>query len=246
MLETIGRSLATARVYGLLGCWALLGLPLAGISQAYVGASRLKVFGQMKIREKPYIPEQDQDELYIHDTWYPGHLISRSGDILRHYSLRYSVLNEWLEIRVGDQIKVLPDHEIAAFSWLVDRRYLEQYVSGKGLVLEGMPAGGIFEVVFEGEVRLLGRHEKRVVRAHYIPQLDAGKREDEFVKEYIYYITRGKRLYRLPRKARKCYPLFGPHAAKVRRFVKQEYLTFHRKEDLIRIFTFYSELLDAS
>ena len=215
-------------------------------AQTGTNGQPIKVFGPMRVREKAYIPGNDPQELYIYTDWHTGTFESTKGHRIENYQLRYDILNELLEIKVGAQIKILPWEQLSRFSWLVDDQYLEQYINGGRLLVNNEIGYGVYELILDGRIKLMAKNSPRLIKAYYIPQLDVGHREDRFVRRYDFYLAHRNKLTKIPSKQKDGHKVFGNYSAQIKKYTRRYQLSFNQKEDLIRIITYFNHLLDGS
>ena len=169
-----------------------------------------------------------------------GSFTTLAGDTYGDFPLRFDLLGNMLEILIsGGIIKVLPLTELQGFTWVYpNTREWEKYQSSLAFRNVAQEEPGVMRVLYEGAYQLLAFHRVKLIPAFYIPQLDAGHREDTYQLEMDYFLASPRDiLTRIPRKPSQAWEIFSPYEREVRRFVKKEYLSFKYEEDLIRIAT---------
>jgi len=232
------------KIYLVIGLLIWILQPLVSVSQPI---APVKVYGalyRIPLKYKPYLPSGEIPDLYIYSPWSMGSFTSMAGEKAEGYHLRYELLNEWLEINVGGEVKILPLEELQEFTWILSgSQSWEHYINGRSYYLNERRAKGLFRVLFRGKVQLLEKIEIEVIKAYYIPQLDAGNREDTYIRSRRYYLEDSGELFLLPKKRKEVARIFSPYSSKVNIFIKREKLNLRSPRDLIRVVTFFDRLL---
>ena len=206
---------------------------------------------QLPLQEKDYQPSGEFPQLYIHKRWSMGEFTTMEGKKYGDFPLRFDLLGENLEILIqGNQIKLLALGQLKSFTWVYPNTgEWEKYISSipfqqnKGEEEER----GVMQVLFKGKIKLLAFQQVHLIPAFYIPQLDAGNREDTYQLEDKFFMVdlRGN-LKPIPKRTKALGSLFYPYGNEVRRYIKKHFLTLRKEEDLIRIVTFFEGLVENS
>ena len=204
-----------------------------------------KMLGTLRIREKPYIPDVSPQELFIHEVWYPGRLLTRSGIEVKDHLMRYNLTYDQLEIMVAGQVRLVDLSRIKRFSWVIKGSTVENYLNTQYYMLDGMSANGVAKVWYQGtDIILVERWEIKTQEANYIPQLDAGIRQRTYLRLQKFCWLNERKMIEIPRGWKNALVSFGPHRHAIRKFVQDQTLSFREPHDLIRIATYYDSLLD--
>jgi hypothetical protein len=102
------------------------------------------------------------------------------------------------------------------------------------------PLTGFFEVLADGNFPLFKRTVLVVEKANYNPQLNAGSRDDEIIKEVNYFAASGNKVIPLSSSKKKFFALFDERAEEIMNYSKQHAPRISREKDLKAIFTFYN------
>jgi len=158
--------------------------------------------------------------------------------------LRYELLNEWLEIKVDGEIKLLPLEELREFTWVTPAsQMLEHYIAQTTYRYKGLPVEGIYKVLYEGKVKLLEKIEAKLIKPNYIPQLDAGNREYTYERSRTMYLERKGELKLFPKRKKDILRLFTPYYDEMKQFIKKEKLNVRDRKNLIQIVMHYDDLI---
>ncbi len=208
-----------------------------------------KILGQLRIKEIPYESSGSPQEIFIHEEWNQGYFLTRDGKMAYDVPLRYNLVTNQLEIQTSGDIKVASLGHLRNFYW-VDavgaHRYYEQYINGNKYIYEGVPFQGLLQILLRGSCELLACPTTTVIKAHYIPQLDAGHREDTYHKRTDYYLSKDGQLFFIPRNIKKFLSLFTPFEEDIRTYMKKEDMIPDNKLTLLKIVGHYNHLIQQN
>jgi len=210
--------------------------------------SQLNMYGEgidARIVEKPYIPESNRKEVYIWENWEEGVIELNDNLKIDDYPFKYEILTETIEIRVADTVKLLGSGEIERFT-IKQNSEERLFVNASEYILGGTPMYGVLEVLYRGEkIGLLQKHEPKLIRANYVPQFNAGNREDSFEKKERFFLVKAKRLIKCEKRKKQFIAQFDPYQEEIGRYIKRNKLNPKRVDDLVKLIAYYDELLRA-
>ncbi len=181
---------------------------------------------------------------YLADDWHTGNVYLGRNRTLNGYPLKYDLEHNLLEIKADSQVRVCPAGQLEKFEWT------DGATGNRRVFLNGAPytypnggrTTGVLELLTDGPLQLLVQARADVQPPTYTPAVDMGRREARVaVKEKLWAAT-GKSLREWPARGDKTADLFGAHAGQVTAFVKTNRLKFNKREDAVRIVTYYNSL----
>ncbi|MDX1477105.1 MAG: hypothetical protein R3301_05335 [Saprospiraceae bacterium] len=176
--------------------------------------------------------------LLLFDRWMPMQIVGRDSTMFRVDSANYHIESDKIVFfHGGDFYQLFPeriDHVVMG-----DRTFISmQFINGRE------PGRGYFEVLEDGEMRLLVRHEiTRKVKNDNPMGLPAAKEIEIRQSADLFYLTAtGRRPEPVPRKRRELIGIFRRDRAEVADFATEQRLSPKKTEDVRRLFAFYNQL----
>lgn len=185
---------------------------------------------------------QTEIENYWFDDWRNGGVMLKDSQLVKGFPLRYNRFSRNLEIRTVWDVKVLPDNKVdLAFfvadgdtSYFVDLTY---YL--------GLPPNpsftGLSRLLHQGNFTVFHRKEGEVLKANYVPALDAGYENDRIVFTDAFYLYDGTALELLPTNRKKLAKFLEAKGLDVEAYMKSERIKGKSPEDLIKLFQYIEE-----
>jgi len=94
----------------------------------------------------------------------------------------------------------------------------------------------------KGKVTLLSRIELGVQMGYYLPSHGVGNKNDEIIKLEKFYIIRDGEISKLPKAPKDIMPIFKDQRPALRAYIKANKLKIRKREDLIKMVTYYNTL----
>ena len=189
-------------------------------------------------------PEGTRGDYYLNDQWQEGFITLKSGQTFQKYPLKYDIENDMLEIRAGDEVKILRGERVASFTWKeAVSQQEDRYINSHDYRLEGTPLIGFFQVLVEGKVMLFSRMEAQVKEPTYVQGLDVGKRYSEVVKKEVFYLSDEHKSLRQVSSKKDVWEFVGQQQGQVKQYMKDQKLSVTHKQDLSLIVSFINQLL---
>ena len=181
---------------------------------------------------------------YFRDEWMIGDLMTSDSTRLEDLSLKYNVSDNLLEIKVDEEIKVIPYEKVTAF-YLNDPLKSKPvvFVSSEVLKEKKNVINGFYELVYDGPVDLLQKYKVEVVEASYNVAMDVGSKSDKLVQKSEFFVSTKSALEPLERNNSKFVAqLDKEKEEELLSFIKTHKLKLKKKEDLIKIFEYYQTI----
>ena len=179
------------------------------------------------------------------EIWHEGKAVLASGDTLRG-SIKYSIENDLIQVDINNTVQTYSSRKIAYFEIFdvtVDnfRHFyaLPYNISGNYKI----PI--LFEVLYEGPMTLLARE---LIVLETVPQINYSYRSytrRKLTFEY-YFLEQGSEIVRYNGKKNDLIYIMRKQTAHIKKFIKKNKLHYDRRNDLIKITTYYNNLLEAS
>lgn len=171
---------------------------------------------------------------YWRKAWLPGTVLLVSGATVKDALLKYDLVSERLDVKVGTEIRVIPGNQIKEFV-LIGADGPHRFVRAEtALGLTGTYAG-FFEWLYAGTYDLMTKERIEVLPPNYVPALDAGSYHDKIVADTRYYLSDGDRLIELPKGKRKLRKRLERLSPGMRAYIKANNLNPKHLDDLLQI-----------
>lgn len=173
---------------------------------------------------------------YLNEEWSAGEITLQGGQVIKNYPMRYDLLNNLMEIKTENQVKVLQGFKIDSFSFTSLLGTRDLYVT-EIKAKDGTPVKGVFELVEDGkEWDLLSKVTIKILPPNYNKVLDAGSQEEKKVLKHDYYFYDGQTMVEVGRSKKKFANQFAaPLQEKVLSCIKKDKLSLKKEEDLLQI-----------
>ena len=189
-------------------------------------------------------PREAKGSFYYFDKWSDAAIKLKDGRTLTGYKIMYNIETFVLELNVDGVVLELPGSNVEEF--YLDIHKEGGFTSRKHFVNTGVkyPAidgvTGFLEVVVEGDLTLLATMETKLVKAYYVPALDAGDKRPKIVKKESFYLYNGKKVLLLPSKRKKAKKLLLSKYPRMKKYIKENRPDYKKKADLTKLVTFYN------
>ncbi len=194
---------------------------------------------------KPKLENPNARAYYMEQQWQLGNIEYEGEKIISNQPLKYDIVRQWMEIKMDDEIMVLPARTIDSFEWFNNTTSTAtKFIKTRGFEMDGdIPPVGFFEVLFDGEVQLLSHKSVQIFHANSSVSVSGSHRSHNIVYLEHYYLAKGNKLYKLHKKRKHNLYLFGDKQDQVVRFARKKGLLFSRRADLQQIFLYYNSLI---
>ena len=190
----------------------------------------------------PMAPPETTGDVYLHSYWTIADITLTGKETeLTGCSIKYNLQTNDLEIQYEQQVKVLPGRRIGHFLLIKPDGTKEKYVNGRNYHLDTSPVAGFLRVLDSGRWTLMVKPEIKVVEATYNPALHVGERDNQFVKDETFYISKGNALYKIDLPVKKFCKQFPGYESQVNSFIKAERINLKKDNDLTTLLNFLNE-----
>lgn len=193
----------------------------------------------------PLPPGRTVGDTYLGKGWRKGSITLLDGDkLIEGYHIRYNIeLNEF-EIRTPSKVRALDGKKVKNFIWLDSVSQAPSYfVAARNYKdAEGGSFDGFLEVISDGPLPLLVKHDVFVRKSDYNVALQVGTRDAIVEKRTtILYAIDGV-LYEVPRSKKKMVQLMAQHEEAITKFIKINQVDFGNEGHLAALFDHYNKL----
>lgn len=176
---------------------------------------------------------------YLFKDWERGGLQLFSNASVKDQWMNFNLENDMLEVKLEEEIKVVPLNRILKFEILRDSLRSEIYKSCDGFVQEGdIPLAGLCQIIDTNFFGYIQRFTFDIQESTYVPALDMGKKDREIIIKTKYFLTIGRMAYPLPMNKKMLMELYAPYVTDLEVFMSQNKLSPRKVGDLARILDF--------
>ena len=187
--------------------------------------------------------KETEVEAFWFEEWMPGGIILKDSQQVKGYPLRYDLYSQSLEIRTPTDVKVLAARQVQVF--YLQAGETTHFFADLPAYL-GIPPhpeqDNVAKILHEGQYVLIQRKERELLKANYVPALDAGSINDKIIFVDAYYLYDGQSLERLPRSKGKLRTFLAGKGIEVADFLKEAKIHPKKPEDLIRLCQYLDSL----
>lgn len=184
-------------------------------------------------------------DTYLDTNWKTGSIMLYDKDkLIERYPIRYDIYTNELDIKTGQQVKVIAGNKIKSFSW-IDSSYSEPvyFINARDFKNEaGTQLSGFFQVLVDGPLPLLCKTDIVVRKADYNVQMNVGSKDDKILKKEKYYYLKDGTAVEVPAGKKKMLALFGEHAIAIEKYIKDN-RSSSKEDELLLAFDQYSKLV---
>jgi len=224
-------------------------IPLSGKSQQTVGGApgkglEMGTYSGGTITEIQTAPPPAKGSHYISDQWNIGNVFLYNKKKVEEYPLKYELDLDMLEIKTGDNIKVVDGYRIYQFSWFDSELSRSRtFVNAKDYEMDNVPLTGIMEILTSGDnYTLLAKYSTEIIPSTYVKALDIGEKSEKIVKNIVHLLYQNGELVEIEKSRKKLSRQFGKNSEKVHSYIKSEGLNCKEEGDLLKIVSFADEL----
>jgi hypothetical protein len=178
------------------------------------------------------------ESVYLRDDWTYGTLMLLSGDTLRDLSLKYDIKNSLLEINTDAGIKVVSLSKIKGFELSVVP-WKKLFLNANRQLVPGLT--GLVEVLATGKTSLYAKPSIEIMPGNYNAALDVGSRNDKAIKKEDLFLLRDGNATDVTKAGKKIVGHFQGQEGDIQQYVKDNNLSYKKKEDLAKIVRFAND-----
>ncbi len=184
-------------------------------------------------------------DTYLDTKWKTGSIMLYDKEkLIERYPIRYDIYTNELDIKAGQQVKVIAGNKIKSFSW-IDSSYTEPVYFINACDFkneEGTQFRGFFQVLVDGPLPLLCKTDIVVRKADYNVQMNVGSKDDKILKKEKYYYLKDGKALEVPGSKKKMLALFGEHAITIEKYIKEN-RSSSKEDELLLAFDQYRKLV---
>jgi hypothetical protein len=184
-------------------------------------------------------------DTYLDTKWKTGSIMLYDKEkLIERYPIRYDIYTNEVDIKAGQQVKVIAGNKIKSFSW-IDSSYTETvyFINARDFKNEeGTQFSGFFQVLVDGPLPLLSKTDIVVRKADYNVQMNVGSKDDKILKKEKYYYLKDGKALEVPGGKKKMLALFGEHAITIETYIKDN-RSSSREDELLLAFDQYRKLV---
>jgi hypothetical protein len=206
---------------------------VAGIKQSGLTIDIVFPPGNNIIVNGERVPGIDGSE-YLSEEWTKGRITMNNGAIIDTIYLRLNVYkNEMHYLYKNVEYSICSPENIRKIS-IGDRKFIHSLYKKD----EGKNSQGYFEVLVDGKAKLLALYYITKINANYNVVLDAGNKNDRLELKERYFIATENSIVEIDKKGKCIFDNLGDKGDILRKRIKEEDLSFKKKEDLVKIITY--------
>ena len=160
-----------------------------------------KVYG---IEQYDHRDKTTEGSAFLNDQWNRGIIKLANDKELDQYLFKYNIKDQELIIKFDNKFVSPPREFVKSFViqiadldiGTIFSRSFKKVVNDKSEV-------AYYEVLEQGEITLLRLFKVTLVKANYVPALDAGQFKDKLVKKEKYFFGVGEDIIEIPKKRKK-------------------------------------------
>lgn len=135
-------------------------------------------------------------EYYFDEVWLLSDIRLKNGITIKEIQAKYDLLNNQLELKTDNGIKICPPHIIDEFvlinplkkdsALFVDIKTYDFY--------DGIPLVGFFEIIKSGKYALAAYHNVEIQHSSYIAALDMGRKNERTIQKERYFVLEDQKV----------------------------------------------------
>lgn len=192
------------------------------------------------MRSLPGRPPEIKGSFYIHDEWNEGTIYLNKGMKTQGLPLRYDIVNNVMEIKYEDKIKVLQGYEIHKFDLQqgAEKMIFSNVQNYKG----GEPLRGFIKILASGTITVGVHSTATISKPNYNVALNIGEKDAKVVKKEKLYLITGGAIQEVPGKKSEFLSIFGNKATDIEKFMANKKYNYKNKEELLLIVQYYNSI----
>lgn len=213
--------------------------------QSY-STSPLTAYGagaNMRVIDMPPAPQGLDHSLYLEEEWLPGSIALENGRVIKSCTLRYDIVNGFIEVQNDIGVRAAPVKDVAQFSMNQNGR-IRWFVNIAEFVGTKENDHTLMEVLVDKDVKLFRATKIEVVKSN--DGITSQRRDllaDPItsMRKDTYYINQGEELVDVSSKP-KLLKAFGDQEQVMKSWAKKNKLGFKKENDLIKLIGHYADL----
>ncbi len=189
-----------------------------------------------------FIPNTFKEEkvgghYYLNPNWQKGKLKTNKNDFFK-INGRYRIYDDEMQIFLNNRIQALDRTQLSAIS-IGDQIFVPlPFITGKGKV-----ENSYFELLVDGEIKMVLRRSTRIVEEYHKPGLSSGKKRSNFViQSEPYYWLKGQPAVLISKNKNFVLDIFKKQKPLIEEFAKKNKIGFKKIKDLEALFQYYNDL----
>jgi hypothetical protein len=183
-------------------------------------------------------------DTYLTDDWSKSKIqLYEKEKIIAGFPIKYDIKGEILEVKSGNEVKVLHASKVKTLVILDPSTNTERYfVNAIDFRLDGAPLSGFLEVMTDGTTPLLKQTYIFEKEPDYNAALNVGSRDVKILKKERFFYSKGRQLSKIQGK-KSLSGAFGEHSDDMTDYIKSNKLSTDDQADLVKIFDHYNSKL---
>lgn len=192
----------------------------------------------------PFVTYESSGQYFINEEWLDGKVILKDGKTVEGYPLRYDLENNRLEVKLDDAIHPLELKQIKSFEWYhPESKLISLYVNAFDYKLDGVPLVGVYEVLYDGPVKLFSKKDVNVYNSSYVTGYNSIRMRESASKEHDFFFAKGNEVFKVEKSYKENLHVFEPHGSEIGHFIKKQKLKMKKPEDLVAVIQHYESLV---
>jgi hypothetical protein len=186
---------------------------------------------------KPKV-ESPVERVYLYDDWITGKVVFKSGYEENNLPMKYDLKTNLLEIKTKTGIKVAELSKYKYFQFegdSVSHTYLSSLENAKEVE-------GLLEELVHGKASLYAKLYLEIKPSNYNAAMDIGSKTDQYLKKEKLLLVKNDEVTDVTKKGKKILTYFDPYQQDIQNFVKQNSLSYKKKNDLAKMVMYYNRI----
>lgn len=192
-------------------------------------------------------------DYYLDSTWHKGklqfyqHTVVVSGkiiklDTLSDVPLRFDLKNNEVEIKSNQGIKSVLGERVQSFTLEENLLTRATFINVREFKGKASELKGFFEVLSDGDLKLLAYTRLWIKTPTYVPALDVGSKDTQIMKERHYYFAKETEVNKLAAGKSGLLKLMQDKKEQMNAFLNSHDLELKNPHDLALVFKHYNSL----
>jgi hypothetical protein len=175
---------------------------------------------------------------YLSEEWTKGCITMNNGTVIDTMDLRLNAYKKEMHYRYNDVEYSINSPESIRELKMGNRKFIYSFYK----IDKNDISKNYFEVLVEGKTNLLVLYYINRISSNYNAVLDVGNRNDRLELNEKYFITIKNSMVELDKKGKNLFSNLGDKGYILKKRIKEEDLSFKKKEDLVKIITYINEM----
>ncbi len=184
---------------------------------------------------------------YLDEEWRPVTIkLYEVDENISMLLIKYNIYSNVIEVKINSEVKGLEGNRVEEFSFLESNGLIKIYRNKAALMISEDRNSGFYEVIADGDAKLLKRTEISIKKPDYSVQFNTGSRDTQVIKKESLWCSIDSVLYEIPASTKKLVKLFGSKGEIVSGYIRSNNKDIRDENDLSRIFLYYNQLVGDS